>query len=302
MVQTVCGYSDVVIKGADFIGRHYAVVGDPIEHSLSPVIFSTLFKIYGMDADYTRIHMKASDIGSLREQFFRGALSGVNLTMPHKRSVIPFLDETEDFARLCGSVNTVCLRDGRLMGFSTDAEGFFHSLDEAGIGYKGRDMLLLGAGGAARSLAAGAARFGVKSLTIASRTRERAQEIARLAADQLGMETNITGFTASELSEACARCGLLVNSTPLGMSGVQEDFEELSFIDGLSADVPVCDLIYKPAATALLRQAEAAGHPALNGLGMLIHQAFGSFGHFTGIRPEVSCARAVWQAICDIEK
>jgi shikimate dehydrogenase len=276
---------------------HYAVAGDPIEHSLSPAIFSCLFGHYGIRASYGRIRLAREDTEKLRGLLLGRNLSGVNLTMPHKQAIIPYLDEIEPFARLCASVNTVVVQNGRLTGYSTDAQGFYASLDESGFAYKGQDLLFLGAGGAARTLAMAGASLGARSVTIAARTKEHAQEIAELIRKHFNVETAASGFSAGELSALTARCGLCVNTTPLGMSGVDGEFQDLSFLDGLQAGTPVCDLIYRPEKTAFLRYAEASGHPVLNGLGMLIFQAFAAFKLFTGIEPDPRLSQAVRQAL-----
>lgn len=277
--------------------KHYAVFGDPIGHSLSPIIYHFLFKHYGVDADYTRIRLPrghTQELPALIEQY---NLSGCNLTMPHKLAVLPLLDEVEPSARLGGSVNTVCVENGRLTGLSTDAQGFLSALAHSSIPVSQKDVLLLGAGGAARTLAVGIARAGARSVTIAARTCTEAEQLCTLIADSFHIPAAHTGFSAEQLLEACARCGLLVNSTPLGMRGVKADFSDLSFIGALKPGTPVCDLIYEPEITTLLECAQKAGHPTLGGLGMLVFQAFAAFAHFTGIQPDPQLYTAVARAL-----
>lgn len=191
--------------------KHYAVFGDPIGHSLSPVIYACLFRQYGIDADYTRILLGRGHTKELPTLIERYALSGCNLTMPHKLDALKLLDEVEPFARLCASVNTVCVKNGRLIGHSTDAQGFLASLAHSSIPVRDQDVLLLGAGGAAHTLALGIARAGARSVTIAARTGTQSQPLCRLIADSFHVSAGYTGFSGVELAGACARCGLLIS-------------------------------------------------------------------------------------------
>ena len=275
--------------------KHFAVIGDPIKHSLSPVIYNTLFSYYGVDADYTRILVPSGGLSDLDAFVARHNLSGFNLTMPHKESVIPMLSHIDKSALTCRSVNTVAVREQAYFGWSTDAAGFARALSEAGIDYSGRDVLFLGAGGAARTLIPDAALRGARTIIVMARNQDKARAAAQLAGT--ACPHSYGGFSREDLESAASRCSLLINATPLGMEGVDTQFDSLSFLGCLKSGVPVCDLIYRPARTELLSMAQKKGHPIMNGLDMLIWQGLLAFGHYTGIEADLEAKNAVKKAL-----
>jgi len=271
--------------------KHYAVLGDPIAHSLSPDIYNALFAYYGIDADYTRIQVPAGGLSGLDALVSEYRLSGFNLTHPHKRAILPLLSSVAKEARRCDSVNTVLVTEDGYSGWSTDAAGFARALGDAGIQYSGRDVLFLGAGGAARTLIPDAAYRGARSITVMARDREKARDSAKLAGT--ACPYSFGGFSPDELEGAASRCSLLINATPLGMAGIPEQFESYSFLSCLRPDVPVCDLIYMPTTTELLRRAQKKGHPVLGGLSMLIWQGILAFERFTGVKADAEAVAVV---------
>ena len=177
-----------------------------------------------------------------------------------------------------GAVNTVCIRDGKYYGFNTDGKGFLASLRHAGVNTAGQRVLVLGAGGAAKAVAPKLCQEGAaQAVYVANRTAEKAQALCA----PWGELMIPADFRPETLAELAAQCSLVVNCTNLGMEGTAGQFADFSFLDALPAGAAVCDLIYAPAETELLRQARMRGFTALNGLGMLIWQAVFALEHFT---------------------
>lgn len=258
-------------------GKTLAVIGDPIEHSLSPVIQQAMLDELGLDCTYGRIRVQAGTVASWLPGTPAAGLAGFNATMPHKTDLVPLMDTLSDDARMYRSVNTVVIRDGGFHGYNTDGLGFLRSLQDEGIDPRGRRIAVLGAGGASRSVVLKLVAEGADLVTVCCRTPSKAAELAaaspRIALSAMGR---------ADTDALLPSCDLLINCTPLGMQGVASDFEDFSFLDALPAAAPVCDVIYRPLKTALLREAEARGHAVSNGLGMLIHQAILALEHFSG--------------------
>ena len=247
-------------------GRKLAVIGDPIEHSLSPLIQQAMLDELGLNATYERILVSAGSVAAWLPAAPALNLAGFNATMPHKTDLVPLMDTLSDDARMYRSVNTVVIRDGRFHGHNTDGAGFLRSLHEEGIQPEGRRVAVYGAGGAARAVVLKLAAEGAACVTVCCRTPKKAEELTRANVRAVEMG-------GQEAVRALAEAELFINCTPLGMQGVPAQFTDFHFLDLLPADTPVCDLIYRPLKTQLLKEAERRGHLAVNGLGMLIHQA-----------------------------
>ena len=266
-------------------GKKLAVIGDPIGHSLSPVIQQAMLDALGLDCAYGRIRVPGGSTADWLPTAAALGLAGFNATMPHKADLVPLMDELSDDARMYRSVNTVVLRNGRFIGFNTDGEGFLRSLLEEGIDPAGKRIAVFGAGGAARSVVLKLAATGAKSITVCCRSPEKAAELAASPA------VRITDLSRKATDAALAGADLLINATPLGMQGVDADFEDFSFLDALPSSAPVCDLIYRPLRTSLLLEAENRGHRTMNGLGMLIHQAILALEHFAGMELDAAAMK-----------
>ena len=256
--------------------KHLCVIGDPVLHSKSPLIQNTMIQALGLDYDYVCQPVKREELPLWLDRVRAESWAGFNATMPHKEALVPFMDELDEDARLYGAVNTVCFRNGKLYGFNTDGGGFARALTMQGIPIKGTRFALLGAGGAAKAVALKLVQQGAGHVTICNRTVEKAAALAVHAPEII----SVTGFSLEELSAACNRCDVLIHCTNLGMAGSPK-FDTLDFVDSLPSGVPVCDLIYHPLKTELLARAEAKGHPVMNGLPLLIHQAILALEHFT---------------------
>lgn len=258
-----------------------AVIGDPIEHSLSPEIHNTLCRHLNLNYVYVPFKVSAANLEDAIKGFKAAGIAGFNVTIPHKNSVIRWLDDISLEAKLMGAVNTVKLTAGRLEGFNTDGTGFIRSLKSENIEVKGKKIVILGAGGAARGIAIKMAMEGASDIIIINRSTEKAQEISRIINQNINKVAKADSYHS--LHDHGKNCDILINTTPLGMSPNENScpVEDLCF---LSESTIVCDLIYNPRKTIFLRKAEEKGCKTVNGLGMLIYQAVEAFEIWTGIK------------------
>ncbi len=263
--------------------KRLAVIGDPISHSLSPIIHNALYNALGIDAFYQPLFIPRGRIDIMRDAIPMLSLKGFNITMPHKQSIFPLLDVIDQNAKLHQSVNTVCVRDGKLYGYSTDAQGFSLLLYDHNTSFYGQDIVFLGAGGACNTLALDAATKDAKSITILNRSLDKADALA-LEINKATSKQIITGTMSNDnLEKFIPRATMLINTTPLGMHAYPHKFESLAFLSLLPKNAIVCDLIYNPSETDFLKESKKHGHISINGLGMLIGQALVSFEHFFAI-------------------
>ena len=249
------------------------VIGDPIAHTLSPAIHNKMAEHLGLCCEYTAHHVKNGELGQFVERTKAENFAGFNVTIPHKKDIMDFLDECDPYARKCGAVNTVKIADGKLKGYNTDGDGLYASLKQNGILMDRSRVLLLGAGGAALSICQKALDVGAK-VTVLCRSPKKAAAFAEK-----------DGVTVRELSptvqKECAKVAdIVINATPLGMEGIPDDFWDFSFLD--ETEAAVYDIVYKPAETSLMRESRNRGLRAFNGLGMLINQAIYAFSILTG--------------------
>ena len=257
------------------------VIGWPIKHSRSPLIHGHWLRQYGLPGAYTKQAVAPDDLpqflGSLQENGF----CGCNVTVPHKEAAFGLADIVHPAAQAVGAANTLWLSEGRLHADNTDIYGFMTHLDESARGWNAsnRPVALLGAGGAAKAILYGLIEGGAGEVRVFNRTRERAQELAA------GYEGRVIVVDWSERVEGLADCGLVVNSTVLGMSGSPP--LKLS-LEKLPRDAVVADIVYAPLETPLLAAARQHGCRGVDGLGMLLHQAVPGFERWFGVRPQVS--------------
>ncbi len=257
--------------------RKLCVIGDPVLHSKSPAIQNAVIQEFGLDYIYL---CQPVPRGRTEEWLscasFMG-YAGFNATMPHKEELVPFMDALDETAQRCSAVNTICIKNGKYYGYNTDGAGFLRALADLNVSPKGKRVLLLGAGGAAKAVSAALTGAGAR-VTVCNRTVSKAEEICRMAPDNM----TSAGFEIETLCKLSEASDVVVNCTSLGMAGTKENFADLSFIDILPAGAAVCDAIYAPPETALLRRARERGLVTMNGLGMLVHQAILALEHFTG--------------------
>ncbi len=271
------------------------LIGFPLGHSLSPRIHRAALQACGLVGKYALFPVPPGDrdgLQALLERLRRGSLHGLNVTIPHKQTVISFLDELTPAAQAIGAVNTILARAGRLIGDNTDAPGFWRDLKgwlgEVSTNQErstGKTTLVLGAGGSARAVTYALLQAGWQ-VTVAARRRQQA---AALQAAFAGFDLHLAGFDPLPLGPF----DLIVNTTPLGM---MPDVEGCPLPQDypLSPPTAVYDLVYNPRQTRLIQMATARGVPARGGLGMLIEQAALAFERWTGCAPP---RQALWRAV-----
>jgi shikimate dehydrogenase len=246
------------------------IIGQPVEHSRSPAIHNAAYTALGLDWVYVAFPVAVGAAVSALHGLAALGVAGVNVTMPHKAAAAEASDELTPTAATLGVANTVIVRDGYLVGHSTDGAGFLDAAREAEIELRGASIVVLGAGGAARALVHALGPV-AGHLVVAARRTDAAAAVARLApaATPIGLD---------HASDAVAAATVVVNATPLGMRGEAPPFD----VAALDARHVVIDTVYAPPETPLLGAARARGARALNGLGMLVHQAARSFKLLTG--------------------
>ena len=266
--------------------QRLGIIGHPIGHSISPVFQQAGLDAIGFDGVYQPWDVAPDGVGEFVAGLRAPGTLGINVTVPHKEAVIPFLDEVDDWASTAGAVNTIVNREGRLTGHNTDGIGFLRALREgAGFEPEGQAVLVLGAGGSARGVVYALARAGAARLFIANRTLERAQRLAQISADS-GVPAEAVALPNAP--RAASDVALIVNCTSMGMvHGPDETGAALS-ADDIPATALVNDLVYNPLETPLLREAAQAGAATLGGIQMLVYQGAASFEMWTGQSAPVS--------------
>lgn len=256
------------------------VIGDPVLHSLSPVLHRAMIAETGVDYGYEARTVRAGELADFVRWARAGGCAGFNVTMPHKEAIVPLLDELDRMAAAIGAVNTVCIRQGRAIGHNTDGTGFLDSLAARGFAPEGKRAVLLGAGGAAKAVFHALTGAGAQ-VTVCARRMEQAALLAGRCPD-CG-----AACAFGSVAQAAADCHLLINATPLGMRG-KAAFSDLAFLQALPQDAGVYDLVYEPRETALLAAAAARGLPVIGGVELLVYQAVRAFAFFTGVEADAA--------------
>jgi shikimate dehydrogenase len=263
--------------------QYVAVFGDPVEGNPTSIMQNAAFEHAGLDWRYLDIRVRAEDLEAAVKAARLFEFGGFNCTIPHKIAVLPLLDELEASAEISGACNTVVRGpDGRLIGSNTDGSGFVWSIRDEGIDPSGLDVVILGAGGAARAVSVSLALAGAKRVTIANRTAPHRDELVGI----LDAKTDVEAVALVwEGTLAVPRCDVLVDCTPVGMgSGTAAEAHVDVDLSGLAVDAVVCDLNPETAESAFLRLAAARGHRTLDGLGMLARQGAAAFEAWTGAK------------------
>lgn len=262
----------------------FALIGDPVEGSLSPVIHNAAFRALRLDCVYLAFRVPRVKLAEAIEGALALGLTGLNVTHPHKIAVVGMLDELDESASLVGAVNTIKNERGRLVGFNTDGGGAVRALERKVGELRGKKVLLLGAGGAGRAIAFSLVNAGAE-LTVANRTASRAEGLARSIKQKLGASVRLVGLGKTELVRAMKSADVLINSTSVGM---RPDVDKtLATADMMHPGLVVNDIVYEPLRTRLLREAERAGARVVDGLGMLVHQGALAFEIWTGKKPPI---------------
>jgi len=264
------------------------VIGDPIEHTMSPAIHNAAFIQMGLDYIYIPFHVKEEELGKAIDGMRALNIRGLNVTLPHKVTIIPFLDELDSLAGKIGAVNTVTNDEGVLKGSNTDASGFLQALLEGGIEPKGKRVVVLGAGGASRAITFILAERGAH-LVILNRRLERAEELAGRLSMAFNKEVKALELVVDNLAQVLGETDILINTTSVGMSPNISETPVPSNL--LRPDLIVSDIVYNPIKTRLLREAEEAGAKTINGVDMFVWQGALSFERWTGVKAPVDLMR-----------
>lgn len=245
------------------------VIGDPVEHSFSPVMHNYIKSITGDDYIYTAFHVTPDNVGDAISGMRALGIRGINVTAPHKIAVMEYLDEISEDAELLGSVNTVVNRDGKLYGYNTDGDGFYLALINAGIEVKNARILVIGCGGVVKPTLMRLAREMPAGITMVNRTKSRCVEMADEIFKDMGYRINTEPDSLD--------FDIVINTTSAGMapqldSLPTDSIAEIDNLDFIHNGMACVDMIYNPAQTLFLKEARERGAKTLNGLDMLIYQ------------------------------
>ncbi len=255
------------------------VAGWPIGHSLSPALHGYWIAEHKLDAAYVPLAIRPDEFGDAFKALPKLGFCGLNVTLPHKEAAFRLVDVRDEAAEATGAVNTVVFESGRVLGRNTDVFGFAESLREGGVGsLASQDVVVLGAGGAARGVVAGLFALGAKHVHLVNRSAVKAQALA------VHFGARVTAHDWATLAELLRVTSLLVNTTSLGMTGQPPlEIDLAPMRQGV-----VADIVYRPLETPLLSRARAQGLKGVDGLGMLLHQARPGFAAWFGVEPKVT--------------
>jgi shikimate dehydrogenase len=259
------------------------IIGWPVAHSLSPVLHGHWLAEYGIDGAMVPLAAKVEDFAAVIDGIRRAGFKGVNVTVPHKEAAFAVAHRLNTAAQSAGAANLLVFDDGGIEGRNTDSLGLAESLSESIGGLNGKTVVLLGAGGAARGAILALEMLGAGRIHLLNRDMHRAKSLATSLAPQVKAPVEPGGL--ADWSKVAGDAVLVVNSTSAGMgSNPPLDID----LGALPKSAAVCDIVYNPLETGLLRDAAARGHQTVDGLGMLMHQAVPSFEAFFGVRPKVT--------------
>ncbi|CEG23025.1 Shikimate dehydrogenase [Planococcus massiliensis] len=254
--------------------KWYAVIGDPIAHSLSPFMHDLWMDEHGVDASYIPVHVKPARLKESFDALKTLGVGGFNITLPHKQAIVPFLDELDETAIIMDAVNTVTFDGQSYKGWNTDGDGFVRSLMTEQIALHEK-VLIIGAGGAARGIAFALKRANFHDVSIANRTYQRAEELAAA--------TGSEAITMQDAEKSLGDFRIIIQTTSVGLA--EGEALPLS-LDQIQPDSLVADIIYTPLETPFLKAAKEKGCRILNGVGMFVYQGAIAFEKWTGIRPD----------------
>ncbi len=270
------------------------VIGNPVEHSLSPAIHNAAFRKLGLNFVYLAFRVEAIGdvIKGLRAL---GNFRGASVTIPHKVAAVPFLDSVESMARHIGAINTIVAAGGTLTGHNTDAIGALRALHEGGVELKGRQVVMLGSGGAARAIAfALGGETGIERLTLLGIDDQERAALARDLQSKTGMAVQESRLDEGALRKILPDTHVLIHCTPMGMSPKVDETAVSPAL--LHAGLTVMDIVYNPRDTQLLKDAKARGCRTIPGLEMFLHQAAAQFELWTNQAAPADVMRAVLES------
>ena len=252
----------------------YAVIGNPIDHSLSPVMHNANFETLNDDSTYEAINIPEAHFHLIKEIIEDKALSGFNVTIPHKERILPYLDEIDDQSKTVGAVNTVKIEGGKWIGYNTDGIGYVTGLKQAYPDLQNAYILILGAGGASKGIVNELNKHVLPKLTVANRTMSRFDN----------WDLDINKISLSDAEKSLAEFDIIINTTPAGMN---QNKDVAIILDQLASHTLVSDIVYIPFKTPILEIAEEKGNPIHNGLDMFVYQGAESFEIWTEQTPDI---------------
>jgi len=255
--------------------KTYAVIGDPIDHSLSPAIYNAAFLFLRLDCTYIAYRIPKGELQYGVESLKKIEIAGFNVTIPHKIDMMKLLDEADEECRLVGATNTVVNDNGSLRGHNTDVRGFLDPIRRRKIESQNSEVLLIGAGGAARAIVVAFSKERIRKVTIANRTRERADEIVKFAKN-IGLESDYIDL--EQAGEIAGNYKFIVNATSVGLKGVGCPIST----EKINKNSIVYDIVYMPVETPLIQQSKNQGATIIYGWEMLLAQAMKSFEIWIG--------------------
>lgn len=259
----------------------YAVIGEPIAHSMSPQMHNDLFQHYNLDAHYQPLLVKKENLRDAVVGLKAIGISGFNVTIPHKTEILPFLDEVDPLAEKIGAVNTVVNQGGKFIGYNTDGLGFMAGLSSLVPDVSAQNVLMIGAGGAAKAIYYTLAKTGIQSLDICNRTVQKAIDLIL----NCPFKANSNALSIQEAENQLYQYDIIIQTTNIGMSTLSGQLP-LS-LEGLKKRSIVIDIIYNPLETQLLKVAKEKEAVTQNGIEMFVHQGAIAFQYWTGIMPDV---------------
>lgn len=254
--------------------KTYAVIGDPIDHSLSPAIHNAAFAFLGLDCTYIAYRIPKGELAEGIKALKLINIAGFNVTIPHKVEMMKLLDEMDEDCKTIGATNTVNNENGKLKGYNTDMDGFLEPIKQRNLSCKYSDVLLVGAGGAARAIVAAFAKEKAHKVTIANRTREKANDLVKFA-NKLGLESEYIDLT--DAGNTAGNYKFIINATSVGMKNNSSPISTRN----INKDCIVYDIVYTPVDTELLEQSKKQGASIIYGWEMLLAQAMRSFEIWT---------------------
>ena len=258
------------------MGKSFAVIGDPIDHTLSPNIHNAAFRELNLDCSYIAFRIPKGELAEGLEGLKKIKIDGFNITIPHKIEMMKYLDKIDESGSLIGAVNTVENKDGILKGYNTDMDGFLEPFKKKKLNITNTKVLLLGAGGAARAIVAGFAKEKAKSITIANRTLENANYLSEFS-KKIGLNSN--AIKIEDVNESAKDYDIIVNATSIGLKNESSPIS----LEGINEKTIVYDIVYMPMNTDFIKKAKEKGSIIIFGYEMLLGQAVRAFEIWHGM-------------------
>ena len=260
--------------------KTFCIIGDPVNHSLSPLIHNSAFASSNLNYSYIAFRVPQSELKDSIDSLKKINVAGFNITLPHKVNIIGFLDALSFEAKKAGAVNTVNNEKGKFIGYNTDIYGFIAPLEKRQIDFKGMEILIMGAGGSCRAALVGLSKKkkDIKKINIVNRDQKKLEKVIELGND-LGLNCNVLGYDdVHALKETSLNSRLIINTTSIGLNNESSPLKS----NFMNKDSLVYDIIYRPVYTDLLKNAKEAGSSIIFGYEMLLHQAIKSYEIWTG--------------------